>query len=88
MQSSGMVSFYTQLEEANKMELDRLSSQKGLKKNFIINEALRLYFNSLKEIPEEFLIKPIYVDEVEFERIKMLEVEPTEDLERLLNDQN
>jgi len=82
----GMVSFYTQLEEENKIKLDKLSSLKGLKKNFIINEALKMYFDSLKEIPEEYIIKPIYVDEQEFERIKDLEVKPTESLIKLLND--
>lgn len=81
-----MVSFYTQLEEENKIKLDKLSSLKGLKKNFIINEALKMYFDSLKEIPEEYIIKPIYVDEQEFERIKDLEAKPTESLKRLLND--
>jgi len=82
----GMVSFYTQLEEENKIKLDKLSSLKGLKKNFIINEALKMYFDSLKDIPEEYIIKPIYVDEQEFERIKDLEVKPTESLIKLLND--
>jgi hypothetical protein len=82
----GMVSFYTQLEEENKIQLDKLSSLKGFKKNFIINEALKMYFDSLKEIPEEYIIKPIYVDEQEFEKIKNLEVKPTESLTRLLND--
>ena len=81
-----MVSFYTQLEEENKIQLDKLSSLKGFKKNFIINEALKMYFDSLKEIPEEYIIKPIYVDEQEFEKIKNLEVKPTENLTRLLND--
>jgi hypothetical protein len=81
-----MVSFYTQLEEENKIQLDKLSSLKGFKKNFIINEALKMYFDSLKEIPEEYIIKPIYVDEQEFEKIKNLEVKPTESLTRLLND--
>ena len=82
----GMVSFYTQLEEENKIQLDKLSSLKGFKKNFIINEALKMYFDSLKEIPEEYIIKPIYVDEQEFEKIRNLEVKPTENLTRLLND--
>jgi len=81
-----MVSFYTQFEEENKIQLDKLSSLKGFKKNFIINEALKMYFDSLKEIPEEYIIKPIYVDEQEFEKIKNLEVKPTESLTRLLND--
>ncbi|WP_456480210.1 hypothetical protein [Nautilia sp.] len=81
-----MISFYTQLEEENKIKLDRLSSLKGLKKNFIINEALKMYFDTLQEIPEEYIIKPIYVNEKEFERIKNLEVKPTESLKRLLND--
>ena len=81
-----MVSFYTQLEKENKIQLDKLSSLKGFKKHFIINEALKMYFDSLKEIPEEYIIKPIYVDEQEFEKIKNLEVKPTESLTRLLND--
>jgi hypothetical protein len=36
-----------QLEEENKIQLDKLSSLKGFKKNFIINEALiKLYFSN------------------------------------------
>jgi hypothetical protein len=80
-----MVSFYTQLEINNKKELDRLSALKGLKKTFIINEALKAYFNTLKEIPEEYLIQPILVDEKEFERIKNLDIEPNEKLKSLMN---
>jgi len=65
--------------------LESLSSIKGIKKNHMINETLEYYFNAIKTIPEEFMLKPIYVDEKEFARLEK-EAQPTEALKRLLDD--
>lgn len=79
------VSFYTQLTPKNKQNLDLYSQATGIKKSFIINKALEMFFNTQMNIPSEFIIEPsIYVDENEFERIKNMDKEPNEDLKELL----
>ena len=79
------VSFYTQLTPKNKQNLDLYSQATGIKKSFIINKALEMFFNTHMNIPSEFIIEPsIYVDENEFERIKNMDKEPNEDLKELL----
>ncbi len=80
-----MKAIYTNLNSENYQMLEMISSLKGIKKNHIINEALEYYFNAIKTIPEEFLLKPIYITEEEFERLEK-ESKPTEALKRLLND--
>ena len=80
-----MKAIYTNLNSENYQMLEMISSLKGIKKNHIINEALEYYFNAIKTIPEEFLLKSIYITEEEFERLEK-ESKPTEALKRLLND--
>jgi len=80
-----MKAIYTNLEKKNFEMLEFISNTKGIKKNHIINEALEYYFNTLKTIPEEFMLKPIYISKDEFERLEKIS-KPTEDLKRLLND--
>jgi len=58
-------------------------SKKGVKKNYIVNEALRYYFNAIKTIPEEFILKPITITEEEYERIEK-QSQPTKALQRLI----
>jgi len=79
------ISFYTQLTPKNKQNLDLFSQTTGIKKNFLINKALEMFFNTQINIPREFIIEPsIYVDENEFERIKNMDKEPNQDLKKLL----
>jgi len=79
------ISFYTQLTSKNKQNLDLYSQITGVKKNFIINKALEMFFNTQMNIPKEFMIEPsIYVDENEFEKIKNLDKEPNQKLKELL----
>jgi len=80
-----MKALYTNLNDKNYEMLEVISSVKGIKKNHIINEALECYFNTIKTIPEEFLLKPLFVSEKEFERLEKESI-PTEDLKKLLND--
>ncbi len=80
-----MRSIYTTLNDENYQMLEILSNIKGIKKTHIINEALENYFNTLKTIPEEFILKTIYIIYEEFERLEQ-ESKPTKDLEELLND--
>lgn len=76
---------YTNLKKENYQMLEMFSSLKGIKKNFIINEALEYYFNLVKTIPEEFLLKPIYISCEEFERLEK-ESKATKALKKLLNE--
>jgi len=78
-----MKAIYTNINESNYKMLELMANLKGFKKNHIINEALECYFNALKTIPEEFIIKPIYVSEDEFERLEK-ESKPTEALKELM----
>ena len=80
-----MKSIYTNLNDNNYQMLEILSSLKGIKKNHIINEALEAYFNTIKTIPEEFLLKAVFVEKKEYERLEK-EAQPTEELKKLLND--
>jgi len=80
-----MKAVYTNLNDVNYQMLEMLSTLKGVKKNHIINEALEAYFNTIKTVPEEFILKPIYVDSQEFERLEK-ESKPTKALKELLND--
>jgi len=78
-----MKALYTNLEDDNYQMLEMLSGVKGVKKNYIVNEALRYYFNVIKTIPEEFILKPITITEEEYERIEK-ESQPTKALQRLI----
>lgn len=80
-----MKALYTNLNNINYQMLEMLSAIKGVKKNHIINEALEAYFNTLKTVPEEFILKPIYIDSQEFERLEK-KSKPTKTLKELLND--
>ena len=80
-----MKALYTNLNDKNYQMLEMMASLKGIKKNHIINEALEYYFNTIKTIPEEFLLKPIYITEEEFERLEKKSV-PSQALKELLND--
>ena len=79
------ISFYTQLLPTNKEKLDMFSKVTGIKKSFIINKALEMFFNTQIDIPKEFIIEPfIYVDKNKFEKIKNSNKNPAENLKRLL----
>ena len=80
-----MKALYTNLNDKNYQMLEMIASVKGIKKNHIINEALEYYFNTIKTIPEEFLLKPIYVTQEEFERLEKESIS-TPALKELLND--
>ena len=80
-----MKALYTNLNDKNYQMLEIIAALKGIKKNHIINEALEHYFNTIKTIPEEFLLKPIYITEEEFKRLEKESV-PTQALKELLND--
>jgi predicted DNA-binding protein len=80
-----MKALYTNLKQENFEMLELLSNLKGIKKNHIINEALENYFNTIKTIPEEFLLQQIAISQTEFERLEQ-NTQATKALKKLLNE--
>ena len=80
-----MKALYTNLKQENFEMLELLSNLKGIKKNHIINEALESYFNTIKTIPEEFLLQQIAISQTEFERLEQ-NTQATKALKKLLNE--
>jgi len=80
-----MKALYTNLKQENFEMLELLSNLKGIKKNHIINEALESYFNTIKTIPEEFLLQQIAISTKEFERLEQ-NTQATKALKELLNE--
>ena len=78
------ISIKATLCDQNAKILETVSIFKGTKKEYIINEALEYYFNMIKTIPEEFIVKPLYITEKEFNRLESLD-KPTDDLKKLFN---
>ncbi len=71
-----------------KDELERLSRKKGLKKGFIIEQALRHHLQAMRELPEDVMIPPALVlSQKAFARlVRRLErpERPTPELRRLM----
>jgi uncharacterized protein (DUF1778 family) len=58
------------IPEDVKEDLERFVRARGLKKSFVIEQALRHHLQALREIPEEFIIPPtIVLTRKSFERI-------------------
>lgn len=77
------------ISRETKEELERLSRARGLKKGFVVEQALRHYFQVLREIPAEFIIPPRVVVTEESYRKILREIEtpspPAQDLRDLMN---
>lgn len=71
-----------------KAELDSVSSNKGLKKAFMIEEALSHYFQALKVIPNEMIVpKRISLSEKGAIRLeRLLKKRPNKALTDLMNE--
>ncbi len=80
-----MKAVYTNLNDENYRMLELLSTSKGIKKNHIINEALSCYFDTLKSVPETYMVHPLVISEEEFARIEE-QSRSTEALKRLMNE--
>ncbi len=69
--------------------LDAYVRRRGIKKSFVIEEALRRYLAALNEIPEDYIIPPV----VRVSAASMREVAdllespppPTSDMQRLMS---
>ena len=76
------------ISKATKERLDRFTESHGLKKNFVVEQALLYFMEARRELPEEALIPTrLVVDDETFERIvKLIESppEPTDALRELM----
>ena len=63
---------------ATKEKLDRFTESYGLKKNFVVEQALLFFMEARREMPDEALIPPrLVLDDDAFERVaKSLESPP------------
>jgi len=77
-----------QVSASTKERLDRFTARHGLKKNFVIEQALLYFLEARRELPDEaFIPTRLVVDERAFEQVASLlesPPPPTEALQRLM----
>jgi predicted transcriptional regulator len=80
------------ISEATKEKLDRFTERHGLKKNFVVEQALLYFMEARRELPDEALVPARLVMEDEaFDRIAKLVTSPsapTEALRELMRDKD
>jgi uncharacterized protein (DUF1778 family) len=80
------------ISEATKEKLDRFAEGHGLKKNFVVEQALLYFMEARRELPEEaFIPARIVVDDDAFDRlIELVESPPaaTDALRELMRGQS
>ena len=58
------------VSSATKEELDRFTESHGLKKNYVVEQALLFFMTARRELPDEALIPArIVLDDASFDRI-------------------
>lgn len=76
------------ISEATKERLDRFTRSHGLKKNFVVEQALLYFMEARRELPDEALVPArLVVDDEVFDRLaEMVEGSPapTEALRELM----
>jgi uncharacterized protein (DUF1778 family) len=76
------------ISAATKERLDRFSESHGLKKNFVVEQALLFFMEARRELPDEaFVPARIVLDEKGFDRVVAMLAEPpapTPDLRELM----
>ena len=80
------------VSSATKDRLDRFTESHGLKKNFVVEQALLYFMDARRDLPDEALIPTRFVlEDGSFDRIvSRLEspAEPTAALRELMRDRN
>jgi uncharacterized protein (DUF1778 family) len=80
------------ISEATKERLDRFAESRGLKKNFVVEQALLYFMEARTELPDEALVPArLVLDDKAFDRIARLVTSPpapTEALRELMRDQS
>lgn len=65
------------ISEATKEQLDRFTESHGLKKNFVVEQALLYFMEARRELPEEALVPArLVVEDKVFDRIAELVTNP------------
>lgn len=58
------------ISDATKQQLDRFTESHGLKKNFVVEQALLYYMEARRELPDEALVPArLVVDDAAFDHI-------------------
>ena len=80
------------ISETTKEKLDRFTESHGLKKNFVVEQALLYFMEARKELPDEALVPArLVIDDKAFDRIVQLLEDPpapTEALRELMRGQD
>lgn len=78
------------ISAATKEKLDRFSESRGLRKNYIVEQALLYFMEAQQELPDEaFIPVRIVLDDAEFDRLaRRLDrpPEPTDALRELMRE--
>lgn len=78
------------ISAATKERLDRFTESHGLKKNFVVEQALLFFMEARRELPDEALVPArIVLEEEGFDRVVAMLAEPpapTEGLRELMRD--
>ncbi len=76
------------ISAATKERLDRFTESHGLKKNFVVEQALLFFMEARRELPDEALVPArIVLEEEGFDRVVAMLAEPpapTKDLRELM----
>jgi uncharacterized protein (DUF1778 family) len=84
------ISAYVSL--STKTKLDQLTRTRGLRKNFVLEQALLYHFRALEELPEEAFLPPQVVLSRQSAQILLELVEnppaPTEAMKELMNERS
>lgn len=74
------------ISNESKILFENFSKQSGLKKGFILEQALLHYISSQQELPNDIIIPPsIMVSKEVFDTVIMADKEPTPALIELIN---
>ena len=65
------------ISAATKEKLDRFTESHGLKKNFVVEQALLFFMEARRELPDEALVPTrIVLQEEDFDRVVAMLAEP------------
>ncbi|CAB1071186.1 hypothetical protein JY97_06725 [Alkalispirochaeta odontotermitis] len=77
------------VSEGTKSKLDRLSQARGLRKAFVMEQALLYHFRALEELPEEAFLPPrLVLPQESFDKVVELvtnPLRPTEAMQELMD---
>lgn len=67
------------ISEATKEQLDRFTASHGLKKNFVVEQALLYFMEARRELPDEALVPArMVVEDAAFDRVAERAIKPAD----------